>query len=369
MSATWHRASLPSSEALRAALVPGARAAPWLQRHFGISQPSLSRVIAAATAVLPELRRFGRGKSTLYGLAGSTPPQAVWFEAPAAPRQALGELHALVADEWVFAPAGVGTPGLSKGPPLWLEVLQREGAHLPGRFGVGAFITSVDEPTLPVAPAAGLPLMVAAGSADSTSDSPAIRERLQDLGVAAALAVDWLRSAKVPVDAMAGWPLAAVQPRLPPRIADALPLVARRGAVGAATLQSLRWLVDFAACLGDELHAGQLRFQASGAAARLPVPPWPGLPAALPPSWRPAPQAQVAWVGGLFPRAYLPTRSGELPTQALEMSSTGAVRTARHAAERYWRQLAQDTRVSFGFRLIAAANARRLLPMAAKNRN
>ena len=379
MSATWHRASRPSSEALRAALADGARAAPWLQRHLGISQPSLSRVVAEATACLPELRRFGRGKSTLYALAGRasasigapdsrlTPPQPVWFESRDGTRHRLGDLHALVRDEWVFAPAGTGTPGLSKGPPAWLALLRTAGEALPGRFGVGEFVSA------PVV-AAGAPATAPRASIESVpppaaTDAPAIRERLQDLAVAAELAVDWLRAANVPVEPVDGWPLAAVQPGLPARIAEALPQVGRRGSLGAGSLQSLRWLVDFAASLGDALHADHLRFGVSGAAARLPIPPWPGLPAAQPPAWRPPPQAQVVCVAGLFPRAYLPQADGDLPGQALELGSSGAVRAARHAAERYWRQLAQDGRVSFGFRLIAAGNARRLAPVPVKNRN
>ena len=378
MSATWHRASRPSSEALRAALADGARAAPWLQRHLGISQPSLSRVVAEATACLPELRRFGRGKSTLYALAGRasasigapdsrlTPPQPVWFESRDGTRHRLGDLHALVRDEWVFAPAGTGTPGLSKGPPAWLALLRTAGKALPGRFGVGEFVSDAVV-ACGASAAAPVDAPVASVPPPAETDAPALREPLQDLSVAAELTVEWLRAASVPVAPVDGWPLAAVQPGLPARIAEALPQVARRGSLGAGSLQSLRWLVDFAACLGDELHAGHLRFGASGAAARLPIPPWPGLPAAQPPAWRPPPQAQVICVAGLFPRAYLPQADGDLPGQALELPSSGAVRAARHAAERYWRQLAQDGRVSFAFRLIAAANARRLAP--AKNRN
>lgn len=358
MSATSRKASLPSSEALRAALAGGARAAPWLQRHFGISQPSLSRVMAAAFAVLPELHRFGRGKSTLYALTLPDAPDDVWFETAAGVRHDLGALHRLVADQWLFAPRGTGTPALTQGEPPWLAVLHREGPRLPGRFGVGGFSTTPDAlPPVSTAAGAGLPSV------------PAVRERLQDLAVAQECLVGWLRAARVPVEGVAGWPLAAVEPGLPAVLRDALPKAARRGSLGAGTLQALRWLADFAACIGDELREEHLRFAADGAAARRAVPPWPGLPNPQPLAWRSRPLARVAAVHGLFPRCYLPTAAGELPAQALEPPATGGVRAARHAAERFWRQLAQEERVSFGFRLVAAANARKLAPAPAKNRN
>ena len=70
---------LPEPEALEELLARhGAQAAPWLQRQFGISQPSLSRVVARALVALPALRRFGRGKSTVYALAAAAAPSPVW---------------------------------------------------------------------------------------------------------------------------------------------------------------------------------------------------------------------------------------------------------------------------------------------------
>jgi hypothetical protein len=97
------------------------------------------------------------------------------------------------------------------------------------------------------------------------------------------------------------------------------------------------------------------------------------LPAPKPLDWRAPPQARVAHVGAIFPRCYLPAANGALPAEALAALPATLPRAVRAAAERYWRQLAQDTRVSFGFRLIAAANARKLemrpTKPAAKNRN
>jgi hypothetical protein len=232
-------------------------------------------------------------------------------------------------------------------------------------------------------------------------------ERFSDLAVAEYLAAQLLRAAKVPVGecellAMpapegvpaspvryavrwqphdrvgesgrrALWPLAAAQPGLPERIAEALPLLRRRGALGPGVGNALHWLATFAECLGDELQASQLAFAPLGAAAALPVPPWPGLPAPKPLDWRAPAQARVAYVRAIFPRCYLPAADGTLPAEALAALPSGLPRAVRAAAERYWRQLAQDTRVSFGFRLLAAANARRLeirpLKPGAKNGN
>jgi hypothetical protein len=106
---------LPAPEALEELLARhGAQASPWLQRQFGISQPSLSRVIARAVGELPALRRFGRGKSTVYALAMGAVSTPVWRITEAGERILLGELHALVLGQWLFAPAGLGTPTLTE---------------------------------------------------------------------------------------------------------------------------------------------------------------------------------------------------------------------------------------------------------------
>ena len=115
---------LPEPEALEELLARhGAQASPWLQRQFGISQPSLSRVVARAVGELPALRRFGRGKSTVYALAGEAAPAPVWRITETGERLLLGELHALVRGQWLFAPAGLGTPTLTEGPPPWMAAL------------------------------------------------------------------------------------------------------------------------------------------------------------------------------------------------------------------------------------------------------
>jgi hypothetical protein len=232
------------------------------------------------------------------------------------------------------------------------------------------------------------------GSELARDSSPVHAERLSDLAVAEFLAAQLLRAAKVPVGGCelltvptpegapshparyavhwhphdrvgehgrrSLWPLAAAQPGLPQRIAEALPLLRRRGALGPGVGNALHWLATFADCLGDDLQASQLAFAPIGAAAALPVPPWPGLPAPKPLDWRAPPQARVAHVGAIFPRCYLPAADGTLPGEALATLPASLPRAVRAAAERYWRQLAQEARVSFGFRLIAAANARRL---------
>ena len=115
---------LPEPEALEELLARhGAQASPWLQRQFGISQPSLSRVVARAVGELPALRRFGRGKSTVYALAAEAAPLPVWRITETGERLLLGELHALVRGQWLFAPAGLGTPTLTEGPPPWVAAL------------------------------------------------------------------------------------------------------------------------------------------------------------------------------------------------------------------------------------------------------
>jgi|GEM_PF-6127294 len=405
---------LPVPEALEELLARhGAQASPWLQRQFGISQPSLSRVIARAVGELPALRRFGRGKSTVYALAMDAVPTPVWRITEAGERILLGELHALVLGQWLFAPAGLGTPTLTEGPPPWVAALPaclemrgdpatgggqplRDGSEL-ARHSSGAR----DSRQQAASPRENQQ------QAASHSTNLLHAERLSDLAVAEYLAAQLLRAAKVPmgdcelvaVPAPEGtpsnpdhytvhwqpyervgekgrrslWPLAAAQPGLPERIAAALPLLRRRGALGPGVGNALHWLATFAECLGDDLHASQLAFAPLGAAATLPVPPWPGLPAPKPLDWRAPPQARVAHVGAIFPRCYRPAADGALPAEALDTLPTGLPRAVRAAAERYWRQLAQDTRVSFGFRLIAAANARKLeirpTKPAAKNRN
>ena len=408
---------LPAPEALEELLAHhGAQASPWLQRQFGISQPSLSRVVARALVALPALRRFGRGKSTVYALAAAAAPTPVWRISEAGERILLGELHALALGQWLFAPAGLGTPTLTEGPPPWA-------AALPGCLEMG------DKPSPCRSELARDPLpcrselardsrqqaashndSTALGAHSLTCGSELARdsrqqaasysamgphaERLSDLAVAEYLAAQLLRAAKVPVGecellAMpapegvpaspvryavrwqphdrvgesgrrALWPLAAAQPGLPARIAEALPLLRRRGALGPGVGNALHWLATFAQCLGDDLQASQLAFAPLGAAAALPVPPWPGLPAPKPLDWRAPAQARVAYVGAIFPRCYLPAADGTLPAEALATLPTGLPRAVRAAAERYWRQLAQDTRISFGFRLLAAANARKL---------
>jgi hypothetical protein len=391
---------LPPPEALQELLARhGAQASPWLQRQFGISQPSLSRVMARAVAVLPALRRFGRGKSTLYALAAAAPPVPVWRITEAGERILLGELHALVLGQWLFAPAGLGTPTLTEGPPPWVAALpgclEMGGEPVPCRSELAR------DPLLCRSELARDPLPcrseLARDSRQQAASHNAMEphaERLSDLAVAEYLAAQLLRAAKVPVGECellalpapegvpaspvryavrwqpydrvgeqgrrALWPLAAAQPGLPERLVEALPLLRRRGALGPGVGNALHWLTTFADCLGDDLHASQLAFAPIGAAAALPVPPWPGLPAPKPLDWRSPPQARVAHVGAIFPRCYLPAADGTLPAEALDTLPTGLPRAVRAAAERYWRQLAQDTRVSFGFRLIAAANARKL---------
>lgn len=378
----------PAPEALEELLARhGAQAAPWLQRQFGISQPSLSRVVARALVALPALRRFGRGKSTVYALAAAAAPTPVWRISEAGERILLGELHALVLGQWLFAPAGLGTPTLTEGPPPWA-------AALPGCLEMG------DKPS----PCRSELARDSRQQAASHNAMELHAERFSDLAVAEYLAAQLLRAAKVPVGdcellvlpapeggvpaspvryavrwqphdrvgdtgRRALWPLAAAQPGLPERIAEALPLLRRRGALGPGVGNALHWLATFAECLGDELQASQLAFAPLGAAAALPVPPWPGLPAPKPLDWRAPAQARVAYVGAIFPRCYLPAADGTLPAEALVALPTGLPRAVRAAAERYWRQLAQDSRVSFGFRLIAAANARQLMPTPAKNHN
>ena len=373
---------LPPPEALQDLLARhGAQSAPWLLRQFGISQPSLSRVVARAVSVLPALRRFGRGKSTVYALATATAPTPVWRVTETGERLLLGELHALVRGQWLFAPAGLGTPTLTEGPPPWVHAL-------PSCLEMGG------------APAVCRSEPLTSGSELACDVSPLHAERLSDLAVAEYLAAQLLRAAKVPVGdcellpvpvpegaastpvrytvhwqphdrvgekgRRALWPLAAAQPGLPERIADALPLLRRRGALGPGVGNALHWLVTFAECLGDDLQASQLAFAPLGAAAALPVPPWPGLPAPKPLDWRAPPQARVAYVGPLFPRCYLPAGDGTLPGEVLGALPEALPRAVRAAAERYWRQLAQDPRVSFGFRLLAAANARKLEVRPAK---
>ena len=380
---------LPAPQALEELLARhGAQASPWLQRQFGISQPSLSRVVARAVGELPALRRFGRGKSTVYALAAAAAPTPVWRISEVGERILLGELHALVLGQWLFAPAGLGTPTLTEGPPPWA-------AALPGCLEMG------DKPSPCRSELARDPLPcrseLARDSRQQAASYSAMgphAERLSDLAVAEYLAAQLLRAAKVPVGecellAMpapegvpaspvryavrwqphdrvgesgrrALWPLAAAQPGLPARIAEALPLLRRRGALGPGVGNALHWLATFAQCLGDDLQASQLAFAPLGAAAALPVPPWPGLPAPKPLDWRAPAQARVAYVGAIFPRCYLPAADGTLPAEALATLPTGLPRAVRAAAERYWRQLAQDTRISFGFRLLAAANARKL---------
>lgn len=369
---------LPPPEALQELLARhGAQASPWLQRQFGISQPSLSRVMARAVGELPALRRFGRGKSTLYALAAGAPPVPVWRISEAGERILLGELHALVLGQWLFAPAGLGTPTLTEGTPPWV-------AALPSCLEMGG------EPS----PCRGELARDSRHQAASHSANLPHAERLSDLAVAEYLAAQLLRAAKVPMGdcelttlpAPEGapsssvryavhwqpydrvgeqgrrslWPLAAAQPGLPERIAEALPLLRRRGALGPGVGNALHWLATFAECLGDDLYASQLAFAPIGAAAAMPVPPWPGLPAPKPLDWRAPPQARVAQVGAIFPRCYLPAADDTLPAEALGALPAGLPRAVRAAADRYWRQLAQDNRVSFGFRLIAAANARKL---------
>ena len=375
---------LPAPQALEELLARhGAQASPWLQRQFGISQPSLSRVVARAVGELPALRRFGRGKSTVYALAAAAAPTPVWRISEVGERILLGELHALALGQWLFAPAGLGTPTLTQGPPPWV-------AALPGCLELGG---------QPV-PCRNELARDASGARDSRQQAASHSargphaERLSDLAVAEYLAAQLLRAAKVPVGhcellalpapegvpaspvryavswqphdrvgetgRRALWPLAAAQPGLPERIAEALPLLRRRSALGPGVGNALHWLATFAECLGDDLHASQLAFAPLGAAAALPVPPWPGLPAPKPLDWRAPAQARVAYVGAIFPRCYLPAADGILPAEALAALPTGLPRAVRAAAERYWRQLAQDTRVSFGFRLLAAANARKL---------
>jgi hypothetical protein len=210
-----------------------------------------------------------------------------------------------------------------------------------------------------------------------------IPERHSDLAVAGYLAAQVLKSARVPVaecqlvevagrfqlhtarfdrvpprGRRAFWPLEAAQPGLPARLADALPVLRRRGALGPGVAQSLAWLVAFAQCLGEDLDAAQVAVAPTGAAAHLPVPPWAGLPAPKPLDWRPPPQAQVACVTGVSPSHYAPLPDGTLPAHTLPAPAADVPRAARAAAERYWRTVAQDSRVSFNFRVIAAANGR-----------
>ena len=383
---------LPAAEALEELLARhGAQASPWLQRQFGISQPSLSRVIARAVGELPALRRFGRGKSTLYALAAAAPPVPVWRVSEAGERILLGELHALVLGQWLFAPAGLGTPTLTEGPPPWV-------AALPSCLDMGSEpLPCGSEPSICGSQTSSCGSELARDGRQQAASYRATAphaERLSDLAVAEYLAAQLLRAAKVPMGdcelltvptpegapsspmrfavhwqpydrvgeqgRRALWPLAAAQPGLPERIAEALPLLRRRGALGPGVGNALHWLATFADCLGDDLQASQLAFAPIGAAAALPVPPWPGLPAPKPLDWRAPAQARVAYVGAIFPRCYLPAADSTLPAEALATLPTGLPRAVRAAAERYWRQLAQDTRVSFGFRLIAAANARKL---------
>ena len=218
-------------------------------------------------------------------------------------------------------------------------------------------------------------------------------ERLSDLAVAEYLAASVLRAAQVPVGdcelrplaaPLAGtatrwalhwsrddrvgehgrrarWTLQAAHPGLPAGLAAALQQLPRHSALGPGVAAALQWLVAFAVCLGADLQTDQIAVvPAAAAAAHLPVPPWPGLPAPKSLTWRAPPQAKVVQVRGVFPRGYLPTATGELPAAPLPVPSAAVPRAARTAAERYWRTVAKDVRVSFTFRLLAAANARHL---------
>ncbi len=396
---------LPSATDLHALLdAHGARAAPWLQQQLGISQPSLSRVVARALLELPDLRRLGHGKSTLYALAAAPATVPVWRVDEQGAEQALGELHALVKAQWAFAPAALGTPTVTDGLPVWVAAMARDYAVQSGQPVPAAATDCVawlaaGAHDLPGCLGLGHRQQRAPATPDNRQQAAPHRasglhaERLSDLAVAEYLAASVLRAAQVPVGdcelrplaaPLAGtatrwamhwsrddrvgecgrrarWTLQAAHPGLPAGLAEALQQLPRHSALGPGVAASLHWLVAFAACLGADLQTDQIAVApAAAAAAHLPVPPWPGLPAPKSLTWRTPPQAKVVQVRGVFPRGYWPTPDGELPAAPLPAPGAAVPRAARTAAERYWRTVAKDVRVSFAFRLLAAANARHL---------
>jgi serine/threonine protein kinase HipA of HipAB toxin-antitoxin module len=120
---------------------------------------------------------------------------------------------------------------------------------------------------------------------------------------------------------------------------DSAHALLRRRLLSAEDVERIAWLQAFGGLIGNtDMHFGNLSLFYDGAA-----------PAALAPAY------------DMLPMCYAPQR-GELRTPSFTPApppprGIASARRARESAQRYWMVVAEDQRVSAGFREIARANA------------
>ena len=119
----------PHVHAVRELLARGPRNSRALQQQLGLSQPTVSRALAALAAEGGDLVRLGRGRTSIYSL------QAAWPELPRLPLRRVdenGRLHELgllvPLQPGGFVLQGAdGVARYSEGLPWWLADLRPQG--------------------------------------------------------------------------------------------------------------------------------------------------------------------------------------------------------------------------------------------------
>lgn len=119
---------LANLERLRALLKMQPLDAASLSQRLGISQPSVSRLLAQAGA---DVIRIGAARSTRYALARNIPglpdELPIFMVAQDGSSTAFGQLRLLQSDWYVFTPADGAAPQLILGLPFWLQDLRPQG--------------------------------------------------------------------------------------------------------------------------------------------------------------------------------------------------------------------------------------------------
>lgn len=99
-----------------------------LSKRLGISQPSVSRLLAQAGA---DVVRIGAARSTRYALTRNIPSLPnelpIFIIAEDGSSAAFGQLRLLQSDWYLFTPANGATPQLILGLPFWLQDLRPQG--------------------------------------------------------------------------------------------------------------------------------------------------------------------------------------------------------------------------------------------------
>lgn len=146
---------LDNIERLRALLKIQPLDAASLSERLGISQPTVSRLLAQAGA---DVVRVGAARSTRYALTRNIPgipnELPIFIVAEDGSSAAFGQLRLLQSDWYLFTPANGAAPQLILGLPYWLQDLRPQGF-------LGRLIPAM-HPDLP------LPFSISAWSDDDT---------------------------------------------------------------------------------------------------------------------------------------------------------------------------------------------------------